>query len=146
MWARGRRSFKKTAHQAAAQIVQLHQQPAEHLAATPPGLPAGKAPGHPPQQIGQQRGPGIIGYRGSSDCRVLIVSHKPIMIAPAASLRSYPPNLQEQPTSRTTAAVSAVHANIQWIAAGVLRWLPLLKRLLRRYRPGHAATATVRMR
>ena len=58
-------------------IFQLHQQPADHLAAGLPGLPAGKAPGDPAQQICQQRGPGIIGYRGSSDCRVLIVSHNP---------------------------------------------------------------------
>jgi len=72
-------------------IVQLHQQPAEHLAAGLPGLPAGKAPGHLPQQVRQQRGPGLIGYRGSSDCRALIVSHKPIMIAAAASLRGHPP-------------------------------------------------------
>jgi site-specific DNA recombinase len=58
-------------------IVQLHQQPAHHLAAGLTGLPPGKTPGHPPQQIRQQRGPGIIGYRGSSGCRVLIVSHNP---------------------------------------------------------------------
>jgi hypothetical protein len=32
-------------------IFQLHQQPAHHLAAGPPGLPPGKAPGHPAQQI-----------------------------------------------------------------------------------------------
>jgi hypothetical protein len=58
-------------------IFQFHQQPAEHLAAGLPGLPPGKAPGYPPQQVRQQRGPGIIGYRGSSDCRILIVSHNP---------------------------------------------------------------------
>jgi hypothetical protein len=58
-------------------IFQLHQQPADHLAAGLPGLPPGKAPGHPSQQVRQQRGPGIIRYRGSSDCRVLIVSHNP---------------------------------------------------------------------
>ena len=58
-------------------IVQLHQQPADHLAAAPPGLPAGKAPGHLTQQVRQQRGPGIIGYRGSSGCRILIESHNP---------------------------------------------------------------------
>jgi hypothetical protein len=57
-----------------------------HLAAALPGLPAGKAPGYLPQQVCQQRGPGIIGYLGSSDCRVLVVSHKPIMIAAAAPL------------------------------------------------------------
>jgi site-specific DNA recombinase len=56
-------------------IFQLHQQPADHLAAGLPGLPPGKAPGHPAQQVRQQRRPGIIRYRGSSDCRVLIVSH-----------------------------------------------------------------------
>jgi hypothetical protein len=38
------------------------------------------------QQVRQQRGPGLISYRGSSDCRVLIVFHKPIMIAAAAFL------------------------------------------------------------
>ena len=69
-------------------IVQLHQQPADHLAAALPGLPPGKAPGHPSQQVRQQRGPGIIRYRGSSDCRILVVSHKPIMIAAAAPTRS----------------------------------------------------------
>jgi hypothetical protein len=58
-------------------IVQFHQQPTDHLAAALPGLPPGKEPGHPPQQIRQQRGPGIIGYRGSSDCSIMIVSHKP---------------------------------------------------------------------
>src|SRR5213075_1013218 len=52
------------------------------------GSPGGKAPGYLSQQVRQQRGPGLIGYRGSSDCRVLVVSHKPIMIAAAASLRS----------------------------------------------------------
>jgi hypothetical protein len=61
----------------AVAVFQLHQQPADHLGAALPGLPAGKAPGHLPQQVRQQRGPGIIGYRGSSDCRVLIVSHNP---------------------------------------------------------------------
>jgi hypothetical protein len=67
-------------------IFQLHQQPPHHLTAALPGLPPREAPGHLPQQIRQQRGPGIIRYRGSSDCRILIVSHKPIMIAAAAPL------------------------------------------------------------
>jgi hypothetical protein len=58
-------------------IFQFHQQPADHLAARLPGLPPRKAPGHAPQQIFQQRGVNIISYRGSSDCRVLIVSHNP---------------------------------------------------------------------
>jgi hypothetical protein len=58
-------------------IFQLHQQPADHLPAGLPGLPPGKAPGHPSQQIGQQRGPGIIRCRDSSDCRIVIVSHNP---------------------------------------------------------------------
>jgi hypothetical protein len=58
-------------------IVQLHQQPAHHLAAALAGLSPGKALGDPAQQIRQQRGPGIIRYRDSSDCRVLIVSHNP---------------------------------------------------------------------
>jgi len=58
-------------------VVQLHQQPADHLAAALPGLPPGKAPGHLSQQVRQQRGPGIIGHRGSSDCRVLFVYHNP---------------------------------------------------------------------
>ena len=64
----------------------LAQRYAAHGAETAalPGLPPGKAPGHPPQQIRQQRGPGILRYRDSSDCRILIVSHKPIMIAAAA--------------------------------------------------------------
>ena len=65
----------------AVMVVQFHQQAADHLAAALPGLPPGKAPGHLPEQVRQQRGPGIIRYRDSSDCRVLIVSHKPIMIA-----------------------------------------------------------------
>ena len=58
-------------------IFQLHQQPAHHLPAALPGLPPGKASGHPPQQVLQGRGPGIIRYRGSSDCCILIVSHNP---------------------------------------------------------------------
>ena len=33
--------------------------------------------GHPPRQIRQQRGPGIIGYRHGSDCRILVVSDNP---------------------------------------------------------------------
>jgi hypothetical protein len=80
----------------AVPVVQFHQQAADQLAAGLPGLPAGKAPGHPSQQVRQQRGPGIIGYRGSSDCRVLVVSHKPIMIAAAAFTRP-PPDLRQQP-------------------------------------------------
>src|SRR5215470_3867156 len=67
-------------------IVQFHQQAVQHLAAGLAGLPPGKAPGDPPQQVRQQRRPGLIGYCGSSDCRVLAVSHKPIMIAAAAPL------------------------------------------------------------
>jgi len=70
-------------------IFQFYQQPADHLPAGLPGLPPGKAPGYSPQQVRQQRGPGLIGYRGSSDCRILIVSHKPIMIAVAAPRRSH---------------------------------------------------------
>ena len=58
-------------------IFQLHQQAADHLAAGLPGLPPGKTPGYPPQQVRQQRRPGLIRYRGNSDCRVLIVSHNP---------------------------------------------------------------------
>jgi len=58
-----------------------------HLAAALSGLPPGEAPGDLPYQVRQQRGPGLISYRGSSDCRVLVVSCKPIMIAPAAPLR-----------------------------------------------------------
>ncbi len=41
-------------------IFRLHQQPADHLAAALPGLPPGKAPGHLPQQVRQQRGPPTI--------------------------------------------------------------------------------------
>jgi len=70
----------------AVAVVQFHQQAAQHLAAGLAGLPPGEAPGDPPQQVRQQRGPGTIGRRGSSDCRVLVVSHKPIMIAAAAPL------------------------------------------------------------
>jgi hypothetical protein len=80
----------------AVMVVQPHQRPADNLPAALPGLPAGKASGHPPEQVRQQRGPGIIGYRGSSDCRVLVVSHKPIMIAAAAPLRGMP-GLCKQP-------------------------------------------------
>ena len=58
-------------------IFQLHQQPAHHLDARLPGLPPRKAPSHPPQQISQQRRPGIIGYRDSRGCRILIESHNP---------------------------------------------------------------------
>jgi len=61
------------------------------------GSPAGEAPGHSPQQVRQQRGPGIIRYRGSSDCRIVIVSHKPIMIAAAAPLRGHPSDRRQQP-------------------------------------------------
>jgi len=46
-----------------------------HLAAALPSLPPRKAPGYLSHQVRQQRGPGLIGYRGSSDCRVLVVSH-----------------------------------------------------------------------
>jgi hypothetical protein len=74
----------------AVAVVQFHQQAVQHLAAGLAGLPPGKAPGDPPQQVGQQRGPGIIGYLGRSDCRVLVVSHKPIMIAAAAPFRGQP--------------------------------------------------------
>ena len=42
-------------------------------------------------------GAGIIRYRGSSDCRTLIVSHKPIMIAAAAPLPGHPSDLHQQP-------------------------------------------------
>ena len=34
-----------------------------------------KHPGHLSHQVRQQRGPGLIGYRGSSGCRALAVSH-----------------------------------------------------------------------
>jgi hypothetical protein len=68
----------------AVMVIQFHQQAADHLAAALPGLPPGKAPGHPSQQVRQQRRPGIIRYRGISDCRILVVSHKVIMIAAAA--------------------------------------------------------------
>jgi len=71
-------------------IVQFHQQAVQHLAAGLAGLSPGKASSHSPQQVRQQRGPGIIGYRGRSGCRVLVVSHKPIMIAAAAPLRGQP--------------------------------------------------------
>ena len=57
-----------------------------HLAAALPGLPPRKAPGYLSHQLRQQRGPGLIGYRESSGCHVVVVSHKPIMIAAAASL------------------------------------------------------------
>jgi hypothetical protein len=77
-------------------IVQFHQQAADRLATALPGLSPGKAPGHLFQQVHQQRGPGIIGYRGSSDCRVLVVSHKPIMIAAAGPLRGLP-DVRQQP-------------------------------------------------
>jgi hypothetical protein len=69
------------------------------LVAASPGRsvqPVGKAPGYPPQQIRQQRGPGIIRCRGSSDCRILIVPHKLIMIAATAPLRGHPPDLGKQ--------------------------------------------------
>ena len=62
-------------------------QPVHHLAAALPGLPPGEAPGYLSHQVCQQRGPGLIRFRGSSDCLVLVVSHKPIMIAAAAPLR-----------------------------------------------------------
>jgi hypothetical protein len=67
----------RLADRLAVVIFQLHQQPADHLAAAPPGLPPREAPGYLPQQVRQQRGPGIIGYRGRSDYRILIVSHNP---------------------------------------------------------------------
>ena len=72
-------------------IFQLHQQPAHQLPAALPGLPPGKTPGHPSQQIRQQRGPGIIRYRGSSDWPHLDRVSQPIMIAAAAFLRDHPP-------------------------------------------------------
>ena len=61
----------------AVAVVQFHQQAVQHLAAGLAGLPPGKSPGDPPQQVRQQRGPGIIGYRGSRGCHVLFVSHNP---------------------------------------------------------------------
>ena len=103
----------------AVAIVQLHQQPGEHLGAGLPGLPPGEAPGDPAQQVRQQRGPGLIGYRGSSDCRVLVVSHKPIMIAAAAPLRG-PLTCASNPTVtnyscriRTTFDISYQQVNLE---------------------------------
>jgi hypothetical protein len=77
-------------------IFQFHQQPAEHLAAALPGLPPGEAPGYLPQQVRQQRGPGIIGYRGSSDCRILIVCHNPSS-SRQPPLRGHSSDLRQQP-------------------------------------------------
>jgi hypothetical protein len=79
----------------AVMVVQFHQQPVHQLPAGLPGFPPGKAPSHLPQQVRQQRGPHIIGYRGSSGCRVLVVFCKPIMIAAAAPLHGHPPDLQQ---------------------------------------------------
>ncbi len=51
-------------------IFQFHQQAAEHLAAGLAGLPPGKAPGHPSQQVRQQHGPGRRpGERRAGSCR-----------------------------------------------------------------------------
>src|SRR5206468_12898723 len=94
-------------------IVQFHQQAVQHLAAGLAGLPPGKAPGDPPQQVRQQRGPGPIGYRGSSDCRVLVVSHKPIMIAAAAPLRG-PLTYASNPTLTNYSCRNFVAASEVW--------------------------------
>jgi hypothetical protein len=56
-------------------ILQLHQQPAHHLPARLPGLPPRETPRHAAQQVFQQPRVNIVSYRGSSGCRVLIVSH-----------------------------------------------------------------------
>jgi hypothetical protein len=61
-------------------VLEFHQQAARHLGAGLPGFPAGKAPGHFREQVRQQRRADIvIGYRGSSGCRLIVVFHKPIM-------------------------------------------------------------------
>jgi hypothetical protein len=57
-----------------------------------PGLPPGKAPGHFREQVRQQlRADIIIGYRGSSGCRIIGVFHKPIVSA--AAVRDHGPHL-----------------------------------------------------
>ena len=68
----------------AVMVLEFHEQAADHLCAGLPGLPPGKAPGHLGEQVRQQRRPAIIGYRGSSGCRFIVVFHKPSMSAAAA--------------------------------------------------------------
>jgi hypothetical protein len=65
-------------------VLKFHQEAADHLGAALTGLPPGKAPGYFREQVRQQRGPGLIGYRDSSGCRILIVFHKTIMNAAVA--------------------------------------------------------------
>ena len=79
----------------AVTVFQLAEQAADHLGAGPPGLPPGKAPGHLGKQVRQQRRPAaVIGYRGSSGCRIRVVFHKPIMNAAAAHDHGQAPDLR----------------------------------------------------
>ena len=77
-------------------VFQFHEQAIYHLGAGLPGLPPGKAPGHFGEQVRQQlRADIIIGYRGSSGCRIVHVFHKPIMNAAAAHDHGLASDLRE---------------------------------------------------
>ena len=64
---------------AASAIVQQLQFSRSLAARAPTSIPATRT-----KQVHQQRGPGIIVCRRSRDCRVMIVSHKPIIMIAAA--------------------------------------------------------------
>jgi hypothetical protein len=69
----------------AVTVFELHEQAVQHPGAGLPGLPPGKASGNFREQVRQHRCAAIIiGYRGSSGCRIIVVFHKPIMSAAAA--------------------------------------------------------------
>ena len=67
-------------------ILEFHQQAVHHVAAGQAGLPPGKARCDPSQQVIEQRGLGVMGYRGISGCRVLVCLTN-LMITAAAPLR-----------------------------------------------------------
>ena len=58
-------------------ILQLRQQPVDHVAAGQPRLAAGEARRYPGHQVIEQADMGGMIYAGSSGCRVVVVFHKP---------------------------------------------------------------------
>jgi hypothetical protein len=58
-------------------ILQLRQQPVDHVTAGQTGFPAGEARSDPRHQVIEQSGMRSMIYAGSSGCRVVVVFHKP---------------------------------------------------------------------